>query len=169
MYSSQDRGTESSHWPNGSRYGTVLPVPVESDNYLFSPLPPSRLSLSLSLSLTKGYSLSHRLQGTVNQTTGSPTNHKAAAGWCNHSHTDTGWHTRASMHARTHARTNARTHAHWEPYIVQETHRRTVMQALCFSFFSEHEERGFIWEGCGAVCNSSRRRRRRRNEKRKTD
>lgn len=103
------------------------------------------VSLPLPLPLTKGYSLSHGLRGTLNQTTRSPTNHNAAAGWCNHSHTDLG--------ARTH------TLSPWEAYTLQQTHRRTVMhrhsqlfqsflRALCLGFFSK---RGFSWEGCGAV------------------
>lgn len=80
-------------------YSRVLPVPVESDNY----------ALSLSLPLTKGYSLSHGLWGTLNQTTRSLTNHKAAAGWCNHSHTDLGAHT---THTRSLRGTQVDTHTH---------------------------------------------------------
>lgn len=72
-----------------------------------------RLSLTtmlcLSLSLTKGYSLSHGLWGTLNQTTRSLTNHKAAAGWCNHSHTDLGAHT---THTRSLRGTQVDTHTH---------------------------------------------------------
>ena len=89
------------------------------------------LSLFLSLSLTKGYSLSHRLQGTVNQTTGLPTNHKAAAGWCNHSHTDTGWHTHThTQHTLVHAHTHTLT-AIYSPVDTQtHSHASSVLQRL---------------------------------------
>lgn len=87
LCSPRDRDTETVS--DQMAAGTVQRfTPVQSDNYLFLLfLPPSlslsfyfSLSLSPSLFFTKGYSHSHRLQGTLNQTTRSPTNHNAAAG-----------------------------------------------------------------------------------------
>lgn len=125
------------------------------------PLLPSR-----SLPLTKGYSLSHGLRGAPNQTTHSPTNHKAPAGWCNHSHTDLSTQRHTHTHTRAHPmHTHAHTHPPWEACTPEQTQRRRVihrhrqlfqspLRALCLGFFLDLDAWRIIWEGRGAERSS---------------